>query len=148
MRLFYLPLISFFLLTTSLSAQTPLSAKNELAIRHAMADQETCWNTGDLDCFMDGYLRSDSLAFIGKRGVTNGWDATLNNYKRGYPDKATMGKLTFSYIRFEKLGPKSAFVIGKFHLDRKDLDNLEGYFSLVWRKVKGKWLIATDHTSG
>lgn len=141
-------LLGIFFSISPVFSQPPLSAKDEIAIRHVLATQETCWNTGDLECFMEGYWKSDSLAFIGKSGITQGWKATLANYKRGYPDKATMGKLTFTIIRMEKLSSKSALVLGKFHLDREKLDNLEGYFSLTWRKVKGTWVIVVDHTSG
>jgi len=44
---------------------------------------------------MKAYWKSEELQFGGANGITKGWQKTLNNYKRGYPNKATMGKLTF-----------------------------------------------------
>jgi len=125
-----------------------LSAQNaELAsIRQIMARQETAWNTGDLAGFMAGYWQSDSLAFIGSRGLTHGWQATLDNYKKSYPDPETMGRLTFTLLSVEQLAPSSAYVIGKWELTRTKGD-LSGHFTLLWKKIDGMWVIVADHSS-
>ena len=115
-------------------------------IEKVMALQEKAWNEGNIEQFMQGYWNSDSLSFVSKNKVTFGWKATLENYKKTYPDKETMGKLTFTLIKREKLGPKNYLVIGKWHLQRSK-DEVGGHFSLTWKKIKGKWLIISDHTS-
>lgn len=122
------------------------SPKVKEAILSTMAAQEAAWNRGDLKGFMNGYWESDSLRFIGKSGITRGWSQTLANYERGYPDRAAMGKLTFTILIVEKLGPKCAGVTGKWHLQREK-DAPEGYFSLIWKKIEGKWVIVADHSS-
>jgi ketosteroid isomerase-like protein len=111
-----------------------------------MADQELAWNRGDLEGFMQGYWHSDSLRFIGSRGLTYGWQQTLDNYKKGYPDTDAMGKLKFTILSVEQLSKRSAYVIGKWHLTRKAGD-LEGHYTLLWKKVKGAWVIVADHSS-
>jgi len=116
------------------------------AIEKVMAMQEKAWNEGDIEKFMEGYWNSDSLSFVGKSGVTFGWKATLENYKKTYPDKAAMGKLAFTLIKKAKLGPENYLVIGKWHLQRTK-DEVGGHFSLIWKKIKDKWLIISDHTS-
>ncbi|MDX1912781.1 MAG: DUF4440 domain-containing protein [Saprospiraceae bacterium] len=116
------------------------------AIRKIMAEQERAWNQGDLSAFMAGYWHSDSLRFIGSRGLTYGWQQTLDNYKKSYPDRATMGTLKFTVLSVEKLSRRSAFVIGKWHLTREKGD-LSGHFTLLWRKMAGKWRIVADHSS-
>lgn len=116
------------------------------AIEKVMAMQVQAWNEGDIEKFMEGYWNSDSLSFVGKSGVTFGWKATLENYKKTYPDKATMGTLVFTIIKKEKLGPENYLVIGKWHLQRAK-DEVGGHFSLIWKKIKGRWLIISDHTS-
>ena len=95
---------------------------------------------------MDGYWRSDSLRFIGSRGLTYGWQQTLDNYRKGYPDRDAMGILNFTILSIEPLSRKSAFVVGKWHLKRTKGD-LSGHFTLLWRKVDGKWVIVADHSS-
>ncbi len=111
-----------------------------------MAAQEKAWNAGQLEAFMDGYWKSDSLKFIGSRGLTYGWQATLDNYKKGYPSREAMGRLTFTIISVEVIGKKDAFVIGKWHLKRTK-DDLSGHYTLFWKKIKGRWVIVADHSS-
>ena len=115
-------------------------------IRGLMDEQLKCWNTGDLECFMKHYWKSDSLMFIGKSGVTYGWQATLDNYKKGYPDGDAMGKLTFTIIDVEQLSADKAYVIGKWHLQRKE-DAPEGHYTLLWKRIDGNWVIVSDHSS-
>ena len=122
------------------------SGKAEKAIRAVMHAQEIAWNKGDLEGFMEGYWHSDSLCFIGSRGLTLGWTQTLANYKKGYATKEAMGTLTFSLVKVEQLSKKSAFVIGKWHLKRAK-DELSGHYTLLWKKINGHWLIVTDHSS-
>ena len=116
------------------------------AIRHVMAEQEAAWSRGDLEGFMAGYWKSDSLRFIGSSGLTYGWQQTLDNYKKGYPDRDAMGKLTFTILSVEKLSKRSAFVVGKWYLARK-VGDLNGYYTLLWRKIKGHWVIVVDHSN-
>jgi ketosteroid isomerase-like protein len=116
------------------------------SIRKVLAQQQLDWNSGNLDAFMQGYWKSDSLKFISSRGINYGWQATLDGYKKGYPTTEAMGKLTFTIISIEKLSKKSAIVIGKWHLQRIK-DEPQGHFTLLWKKIGGRWVIVTDHTS-
>ena len=124
------------------SAQT----KEEQAVRKILEQQDAAWNKGDIESFMDGYWKNDSLMFIGKSGVTYGWQNTLENYKKGYPDTAAMGKLNFEYIEIKRLSVNYFFVVGKWHLTRT-IGNLNGTFTLLIRKIKNKWVIVKDHSS-
>lgn len=127
---------------TSLFAQS----KDEQAIRQLLATQNAAWNRGDIDSFMKGYWENDSLMFIGKSGVTYGWTNTLNNYKKGYPDKANMGELTFTLVQVKKLSKKYYHVTGKWFLKRS-VGDVGGHFTLLFRKMKGHWAIISDHSS-
>ena len=136
-----------FLGPKSIFGQHPgRSEKAEHAIKTVMHEQEIAWNQGDLEGFMAGYWQSDSLCFIGSRGLTYGWAQTLANYRKGYPDKAAMGQLSFTIHKVELLSRKSAFVIGAWRLDREH-DVLSGHYTLLWKKIKGKWMIVADHSS-
>jgi len=138
-------LVGLFLLLLSASivnAQT----KDEMAVRKVLSKQNDAWNHGDIDTFMEGYWKNDSLMFIGKSGVTYGWQNTLNNYKKGYPDTATMGKLTFTLISVKQLSEKYFRVIGKWFLKRS-VGDVGGHFTLLLEKINGEWVIIEDHTS-
>ena len=119
---------------------------DETAIRAVLARQASDWNRGDIPAFMVGYWPSDSLQFVSASGVTSGWQNTLDRYRQRYPDRATMGTLRFELQRISLLGREHAFVVGKFFLTRPQKGDASGYFTLLWRKINGQWLITTDHS--
>ena len=135
-------IVSFLLFVNSSFAQTKTTKK----ILSILKVQDDSWNRGDIDGFMQTYWQNDLLMFIGKSGVTYGWQNTLNNYKKGYPDTAAMGKLDFTLVNIKKLSRKYYHVIGKWHLTRT-AGNLQGHFTLLLKKVKGNWFIIADHSS-
>lgn len=141
----------FYLLWLSLLFSFPTFAqKNQVweEIQLLLSAQEKAWNEGNIEVFMQGYWKSDSLKFIGKNGVTQGWKSTYERYLKTYPDRATMGTLKFDIVHHEQMDRKVYFVIGKWHLKRsEDKGDIGGFFSLIFRKIKGKWLIVVDHTS-
>jgi hypothetical protein len=135
----------FFLvlfLSTSASAQM----NDETVILSEIEKQRLDWNKGDVESFMATYWQNDSLMFIGKSGVTYGWKNTLENYKKGYPDTAAMGKLNFDILQVKRLSDTYFFVVGKWHLTRS-IGNVEGHFTLLFKKVRDKWVIVADHSS-
>lgn len=119
---------------------------DETTIRQILDDQTKAWNRGDLEAFMKGYWESDSLMFIGKSGVTYGWKNTLNNYKKGYPDTAAMGKLDFTIIAVKRLAADYFHVTGRWHLQRS-IGDLSGHYTLLFKKIGGQWVIVADHSS-
>lgn len=133
-------------LTLFVALQSFAQNSDEAKIRGVLAAQTKAWNRGDAEGFMQGYWKSDSLLFIGKSGVTHGWQKTLENYKKGYPDTAAMGKLAFDILSVKKLSPEYAFVIGKWMLKRS-IGDLSGHYTLLFRKIKGQWMIVADHSS-
>ncbi len=141
---FLLTVLAVFAACTA-SKSVQKNAENE--IRRIMAAQESAWNAGDLDRFMIGYWPSDSLVFVGSSGLTRGWSATLSNYKKGYPDRAAMGRLRFDLLKIDALSKNAAHIIGKWHLERPEKGNVGGHFTLLWRKIDGKWVIVADHSS-
>lgn len=122
------------------------STKRKDVINEIMSDQEEAWNNGNLEGFMQAYLKSDSLIFIGSRGAQYGWSTTLMNYKKSYPDREAMGMLQFDNTEFKDLPPHHSFVIGRWTLFRK-ADTLQGSYSLLWEWVNAKPVIIADHSS-
>ena len=136
-----------FLVIALLSFTSAYSqSKDETDIRSSIETQRIAWNAGDLNKFMETYWQSDSLMFVGKSGITYGWQNTLNNYKKGYPDTAAMGKLDFNIIEVKRLSVMYFFVVGKWHLTRS-IGDVGGHFTLLFRKIKNKWVIVADHSS-
>ena len=114
-------------------------------IEQTLARQDAAWNTGDVEEFMDAYWRSPELTFCSGGRVTRGWQPTLEGYRTRYPDRAAMGRLSFTDLEITPLGDMAALVLGRWHLDRAE--PVGGMFTLVMRKEDGRWVIIHDHTS-
>ena len=134
------------LLTTVILLTSSAQNKDEQAIRSILAEQTIQWNKGNIESFMKGYWKSDSLLFVGKNGPKYGYQTTLENYKKSYPDTVIMGKLNFDILRVQPLSATTYFVLGKFMLIRS-IGNVSGYYTLLFRKMKGQWVIIADHSS-
>lgn len=130
------------LFTQQVFAQT----KDETTILQILAQQEKAWNEGDLNQFMHGYWENDSLVFVGKNGVTYGYENTLANHKKNYATKEQMGRLKFTILSVQALGKKYFSIIGKWELTRT-VGNLGGHYTLLLKKIKGQWKIIADHSS-
>ncbi len=147
-----LPIFYFLLIFVSSCSSNNISSLNESdefkIIDNKMAAQESSWNNGDLDAFMLPYWKSDSLMFIGKSGITKGWNKTLLNYKKSYSNKDEMGNLNFENIDYKIIDNKSVLITGKWLLIRNnELGNLSGYYTLLWKKLNDSWVIVYDHSS-
>lgn len=120
---------------------------NELADKKAIAavlkKQRMAWSKGNLDVFMEGYWKSDSLQFYGTRGLTSGWHNTFDKYEKGYPTMDDMGTLNYIINNISKISNDSYYVMGEFHLKRS-IGNANGIFMLIFKKINGKWKIIAD----
>ena len=147
--------LSWFVGTTVLvglfacnSKQPANKVPSEVAAK--MAAQEAAWNAGDIPSFMEiAYWNDDALLFVGSKGPTYGFEATLNNYLKSYASPEEMGQLHFELIEWKTLGPKHGFLLGSWALDRGEgLENLAGHFTLTWeQKPEVGWVIIADHSS-
>ena len=118
----------------------------EKQISAILSAQSSAWNRGDIDGFMEHYWKSDRLSFSSGGKTTRGWADTKSNYKRRYPTRDTMGTVSFSDLDIAPTGDSAALVLGRWRLLRKR-DPVGGNFSLLFRRIAGRWLIVHDHTS-
>ena len=117
-------------------------------IDELMMKQQHSWNNGNIEEFMSFYWNNDSLMFIGKNGIQYGWQTTLDNYQKSYPNKQEMGELNFTNLHCKALGEQHYQIAGEWKLIRNDsLGNLSGFYSLLWKKMDDHWVIVYDHTN-
>ena len=146
---FGLALISYTCISvrTDLGDVTVVESTNydtaKAAILKVMNNQEIAWNNGDLEGFMQGYWKSDSLKFYGSSGLTKGWQNTLDNYKRGYPTKAETGTLNFVINDISRIENNNFWVMGEYHLKREAGD-ADGVFIIIFKMINGQWKIVAD----
>lgn len=143
MKSYYL--IIFFLISTLAFSQNN-RAEDEQAIKKVLSVQQDAWNNYDLEGFMQGYWKSDSLKFYGSGGLTKGWQKTLGNYKRRYPSKAHVGILTFTLKSIYPIEENSYYVMGQYHLKRT-VGDAQGEFLIILKKINDTWKIIADMSS-
>ena len=134
------------LFLSKLTAQNILKQQDKNSIISVLQKQEMAWNKGDINTFMEGYLKSDDLVFNGSSGPFYGWDSVRDRYLSTYPTKEKMGELKFKTLKITSVTENVAQLLGQFFLNYPNKE-LSGYFSLIWLKTKNGWLILSDHTS-
>lgn len=146
MKLYQITVGFVLFFCSTLIAQMSLNSKDNKAINEMMKAQEIYWNNGDIEGFMEGYWNNAELVFVGKNGPTYGYHNTMEKYKKGYPDKESMGQLHFDILHTQQWDENTIQLIGKFTLTREK-DQPTGFFTLLFRKIDSVWKIVSDHTS-
>ena len=141
-----IPRLIFFLVINISHSQSILPELDKNKIISVLKEQENAWNKGDIEGFMQGYIKSDFLVFNGSKGPFYGWDSVKDRYLKTYPSKEKMGKLNFKIQNISLISSNVAQLLGQFFLNYPN-EQVSGYFTLVFIKTKGKWLILSDHTS-
>ncbi|HEY5056961.1 MAG TPA: DUF4440 domain-containing protein, partial [Acidobacteriaceae bacterium] len=135
---------------TSSNEDDPLhtASRDELDVVKVIVGQEKAWNAGDIEGFVNNYKDSPETIFIGRQ-VDKGYKEILEDYRRDYTTRASMGNLTYSELEVTPLSDRFAICTGRYHLDRGKRDGgpADGMFSLVLEKTAQGWKIVLDHTT-
>lgn len=129
-----------------ISCSSNTEKEDKQAIVSILKAQEEAWSVNDIDTFMEGYWKSDSLKFNGAAGLKYGWQTTLDNYKERYPTKDHTGTLKFKINDISQINSESYFVMGEYHLTR-NLGDANGVFMIIFKKINGEWKIIADTSS-
>jgi beta-aspartyl-peptidase (threonine type) len=118
------------------------------AVRAVLERQVADWNRGDLDGFLSGYWKSPKVVFQSGGERFDGWEAMRERYRRRYQAEGrAMGRLEFSELDVEALGPQAALARGRWRLAMPDGTRPGGLFTVIFRKLPEGWKIVHDHTS-
>ena len=143
-----MPKLCVSMLAATVLLFSPALAQDDAQkIRAVLEAQQSAWNQGDLEAFMEGYWADDRLRFAGGNTVQQGFQATLERYRRNYDSRAKMGTLSFTDVDIDVLSDDAAVVFGRFNLKRPEVGDATGLFTLVFRMKDGAWVIVHDHTS-
>jgi len=148
MRICLAALITVCLLSLGASSGESPNQQVRAEVGQILHAQQEAWNRHDLEGFMAGYWNSPDLTFFSGGHLATGWQAALERYRKNYQGEGReMGRLEFSDLRIEPLGPDSAFVCGAWHLTMSEGKTPQGLFTLVFRRFPDGWKIIHDHTS-
>lgn len=139
-------LLIIFCLMMAYGSYAQNEEADKKAIQKVLKEQRLAWSKNDIETFMEGYWKSDSLKFYGANGVTSGYDATLARYQKAYPTEDHTGTLSFKINDISKICTDAYFVLGEYHLKR-NVGNADGIFMLVFKKIDGEWKIIADTSS-
>ena len=70
------------------------ASRAELDIVKVVLAQEKAWNAGDIAGYLKAYKDSPDTLFVGRQ-VSKGFKQILDDYEHNYPDRASMGTLSF-----------------------------------------------------
>ena len=145
-------------------------------VNHVLDEQLKGWNNGNIEQFMEGYVKDSSVRFITNKRVKTSWQEITDSYKKNYPNKDAMGKLSFhrDEVRWVNKIAHIAQVIGRWEVIQKhkaekspsgsmiqngnpmvnkfvepnapSFDTLSGRFSLIFVGTPNGPKIQIDHT--
>ena len=141
----YILVICTLILSQASFSQTTEQEDKE-AIMAVLKAQRLAWSENNIEAFMEGYWKSDSLKFYGRNGVTYGWDNTLERYKQAYPTPDHTGILSFKINDISKITDDAYYVMGEYHLKRT-VGNATGIFMIIFKRIDGVWKIIADTSS-
>mgnify|MGYP001948366228 CR=1 FL=1 len=137
-------LFSFFTLILIFSCQTPADVVSDrVEIKTILLKQQKAWSQNNIEEFMQGYWKSDSLKFYSGAQLNMGWENTLKNYKTRYPSKAHSGVLNFNLVDISKINQDAYWVMGEYHLKR-EVGDAKGTFMIIFKRINGEWKIVAD----
>jgi ketosteroid isomerase-like protein len=150
MKKILLTICASLILSANVSAKELTLQQNQKIqseITAAMTKYVKCWNNGDLECFMDGYVNSDKTLFISGDKFIYGWQNSYDHYKKKYgDDKKGMGHLQIMVEDINPIDSTHSYLTGKWHLTTESKE-YNGVTSLIFEKVGKKWQIILDHSN-
>ncbi|WNH08215.1 YybH family protein [Thalassobellus suaedae] len=136
-------LIILICIISAFNSYSQTEEQDKKAIHKVLKAQRIAWSKDNIEAFMEGYWKSDSLKFYSSNGITYGWENTLDRYLRSYPTKDHTGTLSYKINDISKISDGAYYVLGEFHLKR-EVGNADGIFMLVFKKIDGEWKIIAD----
>lgn len=115
--------------------------------KNLLLQQAEAWNRGELEVFVLGYRKSPQTIFMSDDEVRVGFEDMLARYEESYPDKASMGNLSFADFHFLNIDADHVMGTGTWILDLGKEKERWGRFGLIFRRENASWQIAVDYTT-
>jgi len=145
LRSFFRATMLLFLFVSATAGNSYAQSKDEKKILAVLRLEEEYWSKGDIDGYVSLYAPLDSTRMILSKGASYGKDNILAFYKKYWP-KEKMGTLVLDGENMERLSRKFYYVTGYFHVKYPDGKSIDGRYSSLMIKIKGKWYLYTDHS--
>ncbi len=107
--------------------------------------QQDAWNNGDLNVFLSIYAPDEALVVVGSDAILTGINNVRERYEAAYVTSESMGQLEFELNDLYLIDDNHAWVLGTWKITTDDHES-SGFFTTLWQKNDGAWLIIRDHT--
>ena len=104
------------------------------------------WNRHDLDGYLDGFWRSDSLILVVEGETVRGWDLLSKALHTGYPNPTEMGNVTLDRVQVQMLSSDLALALTWDTVSFPKKKEF-GTSTIVMKKLPEGWRVAVMHTS-
>ena len=130
-------LVAYAMMSAAMASRWPGRAGGSVQAVRAVLDRQVAdWNKGDLDGFLAGYWNSPKVVFQSGGQRLDGWVAMRDRYRRRYQAEGrAMGRLAFSGLDVEPLGPEAVLAHGRWQLTMPDGTTPGGLFTVIFRKL-------------
>jgi len=145
MKRFYKISCLLFLVVFAISKTSFSQSKDVKKILAVLREEERVWSNGDVEAYVNLYAPGDSTRMILSKGAAYGKENILAFYKKYWP-KEKMGTLVLDGESLERLSRKYYYVTGYFHVKYPDGKTVDGRYSSLMKKIKGRWYLYTDHS--
>ncbi len=124
-----------------------LQNQSTISIKAMIDAQGKAWNSGNLGAYMAYYWRSSKTKHIFNEQVSVGWEAIDGRLRAMFANPALMGKISYRDLEIDVITKDMATAEARWRYEHDNLA-MDGYFTLIVRKIDGRWLIVHDHASG
>lgn len=116
-------------------------------VKFALDGQVAAWNEGDLEKAMNFYWNSPNMLWISKAGIERGFKPVLEGYRKDFTDRTKMGIYTYEPLEIEQLSKRAVHYVFRWKIEINGRRIMGGVSSQIWKKIKGRWVITSEHAS-
>ncbi len=137
-----------WLLLTLLAGGCGERPPDALAVVDTMMDRGAeAWNRGDFEAFVGDYAPESTTTFVSGGRVQHGFEWIRQNYAPVFAPDAARDSLRFESLEGRALDDDYLLATARYVLFRGDSVTSSGPFTLVLKRISGRWKIIHDHTS-
>ena len=149
----FIPLASRALVfLIAILAVSPAAAQKKQAdpvteVQALLDSQVAAWNSGEPDKAMSVYYDSPEMLWVNRTGIRKGYEPIRASYQRAPAQRSRLGTYSYEPLHIEQLSPNCVLFVIKWKVEANGRSTMSGVSSMVWKRIKRKWVIAAELAS-
>ena len=112
-----------------------LTDADRTAIYRLLERQQSAWNDGDLEGYLDAYHRGADLVGVERGRVQLGYLNFRSGFRRDVSSLGS-GRISLHDLEIRETGPDTALALGRWHLEGSSAGDGEILFTLLARRFE------------